>query len=510
MKLARNPWHDFTPMYQLHLDEAGRGPLAWPVSVGCTLVHQQIDTTAFRDSKQLTKKKRQSCYESIVFLCEQWDLSVWVWYGSNHMIDTVWIIKTLRHASLQAVGQCLFHAYLTHRRNQLLASPYGENIMAVVELDNAFSKKSYTIKSIATILSTEQTVFSISSLLIDGNHTFGLDRLPVNVVTIIKWDSKNPKISMASIVAKVERDRWMCHIANTFPKYHFDDHKWYGTQKHRACIVQYWLTKYHRTSYCTTLLRKWAKPTSTSSHRGLIPQWWSKIAPLFELKKTLEVLQSHLPNCGKEKPWLLLHICCGPDLTWPLHRLKNHFKLYLFWYNPNIHPRKEHTKRYDQFLKLVWLEKGDYEIIEDRYDPKEFFKAMIDQKETISADLKDADNRTVLQVAWDMEERSDRCNPCYSMRLDQAAKQAVQSDIPYFTSTLLISPKKHWWKLFDRWVEAQHRHGSHFLWFDFAKNEGYTKAVELTRKHNLRRQQYCGCWWTVPKPGEKRKVYQGG
>jgi predicted adenine nucleotide alpha hydrolase (AANH) superfamily ATPase len=98
-----------------------------------------------------------------------------------------------------------------------------------------------------------------------------------------------------------------------------------------------------------------------------------------------------------EKPSLLLHICCAPDLTRPLHWLKNHFKLYLFWYNPNIHPRKEHDQRYNQFLKLVGLEKGDYEILEDWYDPKEFFDAMYEKKDLIHTDLKDADYKTVQQ-----------------------------------------------------------------------------------------------------------------
>ena len=76
---------------------------------------------------------------------------------------------------------------------------------------------------------------------------------------------------------------------------------------------------------------------------------------------------------GLEKPKLLLHICCAPDLTYPLYWLKRYFKIYLFWYNPNIHPRREHDLRYEQYLKLFELETGDYEIVEDWYDPKEFF-----------------------------------------------------------------------------------------------------------------------------------------
>lgn len=127
------------------------------------------------------------------------------------------------------------------------------------------------------------------------------------------------------------------------------------------------------------------------------------------------------------KPSLLLHICCAPDLSWPLHRLKDHFKLYLFRYNPNIHPRKEHEHRYAQFLKLTGLEQGDYEILEDWYDPKEFFDAMMEQRTTIHPDLHDAPRRKVLQVAGDMEERSERCNPCYAMRLEAAANMAAKA-----------------------------------------------------------------------------------
>jgi len=125
----------------------------------------------------------------------------------------------------------------------------------------------------------------------------------------------------------------------------------------------------------------------------------------------------------------------------------------LFRYNPNIHPRAEHTKRYDSFIKLIGLEKGDYEIVEDWYDPKEFFQAMVDEKQDIDPSLKDATPKEALKVAGEMEERSSRCNPCYSMRLAEAAKNAAKHGIPYFTSTLLISPKKKMDKLFRRGLE---------------------------------------------------------
>jgi predicted adenine nucleotide alpha hydrolase (AANH) superfamily ATPase len=212
-----------------------------------------------------------------------------------------------------------------------------------------------------------------------------------------------------------------------------------------------------------------------------------------------------------EKPKLLLHICCAPDLSWPLRWLKDHFKLYLFRYNPNIHPKPEHDKRYAEFVRLFDLEGGDYELVEDRYEPKEFFDAFVKYKDIIHPDLVDADRNTVLKKSGEMLERSDRCNPCYLMRLDQAARQAQKLGITYFTSTLLISPKKLADKLFQYGLQSQEQvTGTKFLWFDFAKKEGYKKAGELTKEYNLYRQNYCGCGWTIPKPGEKRVGYSGG
>ena len=135
-----------------------------------------------------------------------------------------------------------------------MSSPYGENIMAVVQLDKFFDTSSFTMRRIKDILEVEQIAFSISAILIDGNHTFGLDVLPANVTTIIKGDSKNPRIGMASIIAKVERDRWMVKIAKKNKQYNFQQHKGYGTQTHRESIILHGLSKHHRVSYCTAVM----------------------------------------------------------------------------------------------------------------------------------------------------------------------------------------------------------------------------------------------------------------
>lgn len=213
----------------------------------------------------------------------------------------------------------------------------------------------------------------------------------------------------------------------------------------------------------------------------------------------------------EEKPKLLLHICCAPDLTYPLHWLKNYFKIYLFWYNPNIHPRAEHDLRYEQYVKLFQLEKWDYEVVEDWYDPKEFFDSFVKYRNLVNEWLEEASKMDILKVAGEMEEWSSRCDPCYLMRLEQAATMAAKLDIPYFTSTLLISPKKVATKLFRRGLGAEDRVvKSKFLRFDFAKKDGYNKASELTKDYDLYRQNYCGCGWTIPKKWEPVKEYKWG
>lgn len=68
--------------------------------------------------------------------------------------------------------------------------------------------------------------------------------------TIIKGDSKELVIGLASILAKVTRDTYMCRVAKKHPEYNFEIHKGYGTKSHRAQIAKIGLSPEHRSSYC--------------------------------------------------------------------------------------------------------------------------------------------------------------------------------------------------------------------------------------------------------------------
>ncbi len=91
-------------------------------------------------------------------------------------------------------------------------------------------------------------------VIIDGNHDFHLRKtLGIQTQNIIEGDKKVPQISMASILAKVARDREMIMYHDAYPHYGFDRHKGYGTQYHRQMVSQYGPCAIHR----KTFLSRW-------------------------------------------------------------------------------------------------------------------------------------------------------------------------------------------------------------------------------------------------------------
>jgi len=210
------------------------------------------------------------------------------------------------------------------------------------------------------------------------------------------------------------------------------------------------------------------------------------------------------------KPKLLLHICCAPDLVVPLLDLKNYFQLYLYWYNPNIQPYSEYQKRYKEYIKLLNLEKWDYKLVdsgwniveefEDKmfntYDKQEFFDKLYEYRHIVNYSCENK-NELLRDFAQMEEKNSPRCDICYYMRLLEPALVAKKLWIKYFTTTLLISPKKSVEKLdkYGKLVASQTQ--IKYLTFDFRKNNWFKRASEYTKQHNIRRQNYCGCAWSI-------------
>lgn len=188
------------------IDEAGRGPLAGPVSVACVAICSGAVSKAFpktRDSKKLSPKRRDEWFEEIMRLKKEGALSYAVKLVGARTIDSKGISFAIR-------------------------------------------------QGITTILNTIN-VPKNTRILLDG----GL-KVPEkyrNQKTIIKGDEKELPIALASIVAKVTRDRFMVRAAKKYPVYGFEIHKGYGTKRHIQVVHKKGMTPLHRKTFCKTLTK---------------------------------------------------------------------------------------------------------------------------------------------------------------------------------------------------------------------------------------------------------------
>ena len=188
-------------------------------------------------------------------------------------------------------------------------------------------------------------------------------------------------------------------------------------------------------------------------------------------------LDKILIKLGQEQrvPTLLIHSCCAPCSSYVLEYLSEYFEITVFYYNPNIYPESEYTKRIVEQQKLIqdMNFKHPVSFMAGKYE-KEKFYAMAAGMEHL-------------------KEGGARCMKCYELRLSEAAKQAAAGGFDYFTTTLSISPMKNAQKLNEIGVRVGKEHGVEYLVSDFKKKNGYKRSVELSKEYGLYRQDYCGC-----------------
>lgn len=177
----------------------------------------------------------------------------------------------------------------------------------------------------------------------------------------------------------------------------------------------------------------------------------------------------------KEGEKLLLHACCAPCSSAVLERLSSHFKITIFYYNPNIDKKEEYEKRVNELKKFINKYKTKYEVklIEGRYDTNDFKK--------------------IAEGLENEPERGKRCYKCYNLRIEETAKVAEELGFKYFTTTLSLSPHKNANWINEIGENLNNKYNSTFLYCDFKKREGYKRSIELSREYDLYRQDYCGC-----------------
>jgi len=186
-------------------------------------------------------------------------------------------------------------------------------------------------------------------------------------------------------------------------------------------------------------------------------------------------LEDILKENKDKTPTLLLHSCCAPCSSYVLEYLTNHFYITILFYNPNISSKVEYDKRLNELKRLVkdLPHSNKIEIVEGRYEPKEF-----------------------IEIAKGLEtipEGGERCFKCYRLRLEEAAKFAKENNYDFFTTTLSISPHKNAEKLNEIGGNLQKQYQVNYLYADFKKKGGYQRSIELSKKYDLYRQDFCGC-----------------
>jgi len=219
-----------------------------------------------------------------------------------------------------------------------------------------------------------------------------------------------------------------------------------------------------------------------------------------------------------KKPRLLLHACCGPCSSAVLERLADHFKITIFYYNPNIHPAAEYERRLEELAFFLNRRQHKHrtetsdstvDLVRAGYNIGDFFAAV---------------NIEEFPERAQESERGERCFACYRLRMKKAALYALENGFDYFTTTLSISPHKDSEKInkigaaLERELSeaglasnAPLRHKPavpRYLYADFKKQNGYKRSLEISAEYGLYRQDYCGCIYSKQNSEAHRSAQQ--
>lgn len=199
-------------------------------------------------------------------------------------------------------------------------------------------------------------------------------------------------------------------------------------------------------------------------------------------QKKLDTILSTIDT--ENKPSLLLHACCAPCSSYVLEYLTKYFNITILYYNPNIHPEAEYSRRLNELKSFLPAflnnHSASVSLVEQPYIPEDFFSAVGTEAEP---ELKTE------------AEKGERCRRCYQFRLKKAHQYAVDNHFDWFTTTLSISPFKDSEKInvIGQELQTSDQNGPKFLTSDFKKKGGFKRSLELSKEYGLYRQDYCGC-----------------
>ena len=191
------------------------------------------------------------------------------------------------------------------------------------------------------------------------------------------------------------------------------------------------------------------------------------------------------PN-GEDR--LLLHSCCAPCEGEVLEILLNsEIQPTVFFYNPNIHPKKEYELRKKEDKKFC--DKMGVEHVDVDYDVRNWFER-------------------IKGLEWEPE-RGGRCTVCFDMRFERTALYAYENQFKLFSSTLGISRWKNMKQINGCGERASARYENLNYWtYNWRKAGGSQRMIEISKREGFYQQEYCGCVYSL-RDTNKWRVSQG-
>ncbi|MGP8081166.1 MAG: epoxyqueuosine reductase QueH [Dehalococcoidales bacterium] len=172
---------------------------------------------------------------------------------------------------------------------------------------------------------------------------------------------------------------------------------------------------------------------------------------------------------------ILLHICCGVCVAGTAEILLSEgHDITGYYFNPNISPEEEYVKRLDAAKTVAGIKK--FPIIVPPYSPGQWWERTVDLSQE--------------------PEGGKRCEVCFRIRLQATYDYLRDNDFDAFTTTLTIGPRKSA-PIINR--IGKEIGGEKFLARDFKKKGGSVKAIQLAKKYQIYRQNYCGCIYSLRK-----------
>ena len=172
----------------------------------------------------------------------------------------------------------------------------------------------------------------------------------------------------------------------------------------------------------------------------------------------------------------LLHTCCGPCGAAIFEKLVKEFDVTAYYYNPNIFPPEEYGRRLDAVRGIMKTVTG-IELVEEPYNPEYWLELCSAHK--------------------DEPEGGKRCELCFRMRMERAAKYAKENNFDAWGTTITSGRNKKASVINPIGLDLAEKYGVPFYEADWKKGGGQERSRELCEQHKVYRQDYCGCVYSM-------------